>query len=129
MKCEFKGREGNSDFWCVEGSGIFQIIYGEGQSLPFLFESPLIDVFETGQLRAAQLTEATAGAREVAGFLPAANKGVNTLKEPPNPPSPSTLQKKVPGISWWKWSWSSSPLKGRRGGFIVLTGSCLWILV
>lgn len=37
-------------------------------------------VFETGQLWAAQLTEATAGAGTVAGFLPAANERVNTLK-------------------------------------------------
>ena len=39
-----------------------------------------MDVFEAGQLWAAQLTEATAGAGTVAGFLPAANEGVNTLK-------------------------------------------------
>ena len=39
-----------------------------------------MDAFETGQLWATQLTEATAGARTVAGFLPAANERVNTLK-------------------------------------------------
>lgn len=44
---------------------------------PFLFKSAVIDVFETGQLWAAQLTEATAGA--VAGFLPAVNEEVSTL--------------------------------------------------
>ena len=39
-----------------------------------------MDAFETGQLWATQLTEATAGARTVARFLPAANERVNTLK-------------------------------------------------
>lgn len=75
IRCESKGREGNSDFWCVEGSGIFQIIYGEGRSLPFLFKSPTVSVFETGQLRAAQLTEATAGARAWLGFFQLQTKG------------------------------------------------------
>lgn len=55
-----------------------------------------MDAFETGQLWATQLTEATAGARTVARFLPAANERVNTLKGKKKKKSRHQLVEMVP---------------------------------
>lgn len=79
-----------------------------------------MDAFETGQLWVTQLTEATAGARTVAGFLPAANERVNTLKGEKKK-SRHQLVEMVPEFI----------ITERKASFfflIVFIGSCLWMI-